>query len=81
MIYVLGQVEWNNGLPTPKFIGEYNTLDKAMKAFDEYVKGIKIFWESENVIFKGKFSELPIIKNNAQKFMKVNFAREQRHGL
>ena len=35
MVYVLGQVEWNNGLPTPKFIGEYNTLDKAMKAFDE----------------------------------------------
>ena len=55
MVYVLGQVEWNNGLPTPKFIGEYNTLDKAMKAFEEYVKGIKKFWESENVIFNHPF--------------------------
>ena len=55
MVYVLGQVEWNNGLPTPKFIGEYNTIDKAMKAFDEYVKGIKIFWESENIIFNHPF--------------------------
>ena len=38
------------------------------------------FPKSENVIFKGKFSEFPIIKN-AQKFASTNFAREQRHGL
>ena len=55
MVYVLGQVEWNNGLPTQKFIGEYNTLDRAMQAFDGYVKGIKNFWESENIFFNHPF--------------------------
>ena len=55
MVYVLGQVEWNNGFPTQKFIGEYNTLDKAMQAFDGYVKGIKNFLESENIIFNHPF--------------------------